>query len=160
MCGCTEKALFPSIKIPTVGPAEEEPGVLLRQHPAPPARHLLRVTKELVGTDVESIPKGMQMVIVSFCCRCLFFFSSKIQKQPPHPPAPVAPSRAPPAARLSSCPQQLSAPDGSLSFCFWFFFFCRRDRECNDLKTNNPPTTQSLVPKSLEGIPQSVLARP
>lgn len=31
------ESVFPSIKIPTVGPAEEEPGVLLRQHPALPA---------------------------------------------------------------------------------------------------------------------------
>lgn len=83
-----ESISFPSIKIPTVGLGR---GGAWRSHAATSCSASSdicpKVTKELVGTDMENIPKGMQMVIVSFFCCCFVCFSSKIQKHPPHPPA-------------------------------------------------------------------------
>lgn len=99
---------------------------------------------------MENIPKGMQMVIVSFFC--LFVFSSKIQKHPPHPPAFAAvPCGAEPWSCCSSAlpfssMEQLSAPDGSLSFGGFFIV----ETESDDLKTNNSPWIQRLVPNPQE----------
>lgn len=159
MCGCTEKALFPSIKIPTVGPAEEEPGVLLRQHPALPAPTSAasdkRACRNRRGEHSQRHANGHRLFLLSLF---VFFFFIKNTKATPTPSSSCGPKPG------SSCSSALLLPPAALrsrwQFELLLFFFCRRDRECNDLKTNNPPTTQSLVPKSLEGIPQSVLARP
>lgn len=92
---------------------------------------------------MENIPKGMQMVIVSF-----FFFFHQKYKSTHHilqlSRLRCARSRAVVLRQLcspSSCVEQLSAPDGSLSFGLFFVFFFV-ETEFDDLKTNNPPKIQ------------------
>lgn len=93
---------MPSIKSPPWDGGEEEPGVLMQQHPALPAlRSALsdkRARRNRHGEHSQRHANGH--------CLFFFFFSSKIQKHPPHPPALAAAfrweqSRGPAAALLS-----------------------------------------------------------
>jgi len=99
------------------------------------------VIKELIGTDMENIPKGMQMVIVSF-----FFFFHQKYKSTHHilQLLQLRFDRSRAVVLLQLCSpssvEQLSAPDGSLSFVV-LFCFCR-DREFDNLKTNDLPKIQ------------------
>lgn len=71
---------------------------------------------------MESIPKGMQMVIVSFCC-CLFCFFIKNTKATPTPSSSCGPKPG------SSCSSALLLPPAALrsrwqfELLFLFFFF-------------------------------------
>lgn len=103
MSGFTGNAwLCLPLKSPPWDRGEEEPGVLMQQHPALPAlRSALsdkRARRNRHGEHSQRHANGH--------CLFFFFFSSKIQKHPPHPPALAAAfrseqSRGPAAALLS-----------------------------------------------------------
>lgn len=123
MCGCTEKALFPSIKIPTVGPAEEEPGVLLRQHPALPAPTSAasdkRACRNRRGEHSQRHANGHCLLLLSL----FVFFFIKNTKATPTPSSSCGPKRG------SSCSSALLLPPAALrsrwqfELLFFVFFF-------------------------------------
>lgn len=162
-CGFTGNALFClPLKSPPWDGGEEEPGVLMQQHPALPAlRSALsdkRARRNRHGEHSQRHANG----------HCLFFFFFFHQKyKSTHHILQLwrlrfIRSRAVVLLQLcspSSSVEQLSAPDGSLSFvlfcCLSGFFFCR-DREFDDLKTNNPPKNPVTCAKILRRSPQNV----
>ena len=100
--GSQRKQFFLPLKTPPWDAGEEEPGVLMQQHPALPALRAAlsdkRAHRNRHGEHSQRHANGH--------CLFFFFFSSKIQKHPPHPPAFAAAfrseqSRGPAAALLS-----------------------------------------------------------
>jgi len=139
--GSQRKQFFLPLKTPPWDAGEEEPGVLMQQHPALPALRAAlsdkRAHRNRHGEHSQRHANG----------HCLFFFFFHQKYKSTHHILQLLQlrfdrSRAVVLLQLCSpsSVEQLSAPDGSLSFVV-LFCFCR-DREFDNLKTNDLPKIQ------------------